>query len=138
MLTGGCLCGAIRFEIEGSISSIWLCHCSKCRRVTGSAFHPTALCHARDFRFACGEDQIASHRTASGYTTRFCRNCGSPVPAQLEGTDSLTLSLGTLDQDPGKRVVHHIFTASKAPWYEICDDLPQYAEHKPGTQTPRR
>ncbi len=131
MLSGGCLCGAVRYEIDGGITSIWLCHCSKCRRVTGSAFHPTALCRAQGFRFTRGEAEIERYASASGYTTHFCRRCGSPAPAPLAGSDSLTLSLGTLDQDPGKRVIHHIFTGSQAPWYEIADELPRFEQHAP-------
>ena len=132
MVSGKCLCGAVRYEIEGSISPIWLCHCSKCRRATGSAFHASAVCRPEQFRWLQGEDEIAEYADTPGYKTRFCRTCGSPVPSYLEDFGMVFLHAGGLDGDPGRGVVHHIFVGSKAPWYEILDGQPQYEEHKPG------
>ena len=134
MLTGGCLCGALRYEIAGRVSAIWYCHCSKCRKVTGSAFHPGALCRSSAFRWTRGEDAIAEWRSPSGYTTRFCARCGSPLPSALAGGESFVLPVGALDQDPGSRPVRHIFAGSKAPWFEISDGLPRFEEHAPGTR----
>src|SRR5262249_6800237 len=91
MVTGGCLCGAVGYEIDGRISGIWYCHCSKCRKVTGSAFHPGALCRRAAFRWTRGEEEVAEYRSSSGYTTRFCRRCGSPAPSFLPGGESVVL-----------------------------------------------
>ena len=131
MITGGCLCGAVRFEIDGKISPTWLCHCSKCRKVTGSAFHASAVCRKTRFRWLGGEDAISEYRDSPGYIVRFCRTCGSPVPSEVPDADSVFLHVGTLDGDPGTRLVHHIFVGSKAPWFEVTDEHPQYDEHKP-------
>jgi hypothetical protein len=131
MPTGGCLCGAVRYEIDGRISPIWFCHCSKCRRARGSAFHAGAACRRKRFRFLQGEEAIAEYRMPSGYATRFCRTCGSPAPSFPEHTDLVTFPVGTLDGDPGSRPQRHIFVASKAPWYEIRDELQQFAEQAP-------
>jgi hypothetical protein len=130
MTTGRCLCGDVKYEIEGRISPIWLCHCSKCRRSTGSAFHASAVCKPENFRWTSGVDAIAEYEDSPDYKTRFCRRCGSPVPSYLETFDLVFLHAGGIDGDPGRSVVHHIFTGSKAPWYEIRDDLPQFEEHK--------
>ena len=125
MLTGGCLCGAIRYQIDGRISFIWFCHCSKCRRVSGSAFQSAAVCKSKRFRWVCGEESIREYRTESGYPARFCPTCGSTVPQAPAGTEYTWIPVGTLDGDPGSRPAHHIWVGSKAPWYEITDDLPQ-------------
>lgn len=131
MLTGGCLCGAVRYQIDGRLSPIWFCHCSKCRRSTGSAFHAGAACRSTKFRWLRGEETIASFRTPSGYESRFCPRCGSRLPARAEGTEFVTLPVGTLDDDPGSRPARHIFVGSKAPWFEITDALPRFEEHAP-------
>jgi hypothetical protein len=130
MVTGRCLCGEVRFEVDGRISAIWYCHCSKCRKATGSAFHPASLCRRSRFRWVSGEASIAAYRTDSGYPVRFCSRCGSPVPAVLEN-GSVVLSAGSLDGDPGVRPVRHIFVGSKAPWLELRDGLPRFEEHAP-------
>jgi hypothetical protein len=126
----------VRFEIDGRTSAIWYCHCSKCRKVTGSAFHPAALCRRSRFRWVSGEALISEYRTDSGYQARFCGRCGSPVPVVLENGSSVVLSVGSLDGDPGGRPVRHIFVGSKAPWFEIRDGLPQFEEHAPPAGKP--
>jgi hypothetical protein len=138
MTKGACLCGDVSYEIEGKISPIWLCHCSKCRRSTGSAFHASAICGVDKFRFLGGEEQIREYQDSPGYNTRFCGRCGSPVPQQLRGTELVYLHVGALEGDPERTVHHHIFTASKAPWFEITDECPQFEDHKPneGDLTP--
>jgi hypothetical protein len=130
--TGRCLCGDVRYEIEGKVSPIWLCHCSKCRRASGSAFNASAVCSPDAFRWLAGEDSVTLYEDTPGFKVRFCTRCGSPVPSFLEQFGLVFIHVGSLDGDPGRRIGHHIFVGSKAPWYEICDDHPQFAEHKPG------
>ena len=131
MISGSCLCGQVRYEVEGKISPIWLCHCSKCRRRTGSAFHASAFCGADKFSWSGGEDSIREYEDTPAYVTHFCGKCGSPVPHQMRGTELVFLHVGALDGDPERTIDHHIFTGSKAPWFEICDAKPQFEEHKP-------
>ena len=130
MLKGQCLCGDVTYTIKGKISPIWLCHCAKCRRTTGSAFHASAVCKADDFAWTSGEDGIREFESTPTYVTRFCGRCGSPVPQRLRGTDVFFLHVGALDDASGRTVDHHIFTGSKASWFEITDDKPQFEEHK--------
>jgi len=133
MTTGRCLCGDVQYEIEGKISPIWLCHCSKCRRSNGSAFHASAVVRPDRFRWVSGEEGIREYEDTPRYKTRFCGRCGSPVPSYLESYDLVFVHAGGLDGDPDRSVVHHIFVGSKAPWYEISDALPQYPEQKPSS-----
>lgn len=129
MITGSCLCRAVRYEIDGRISPIVLCHCSKCRKANGSAFHSGSLCRKTRFRFVGATDTIGAYQTESGYEVRFCRNCGSPVPMHQRDGEFVVLPSGALDQDPGSRPLCHIFVGSKAAWYEIAGELPRYEEH---------
>ncbi len=131
MLTGGCLCGKVRYEIDGKASGIWFCHCSKCRRSTGSAFVAAAACRETNFRWLCDSRAISEFSTESGYRRRFCATCGSPAPSYVPDRDFVWLPAGSLDGDPGTRPRHHIFVGSKAPWLEITDSLPQFEEHAP-------
>jgi hypothetical protein len=130
MEKGACLCGAVAYEIDGGISPIWLCHCSKCRRQTGSAFHAAAACSRDSFRWISGEDVISEYEDTPGYTVHFCSRCGSGVPSYLEEHGIMLLKAGGLEGDPGREVDHHIFVGSKAPWYEITDGKPEHEKHR--------
>jgi hypothetical protein len=139
MLTGGCLCGDVRFEIDGRVTPVELCHCSVCRRANGSAFFAGVACRADRFRWLRGEELIRRFARPSGYTTHFCGVCGSPVPRPAPGEPYTTLPAGSLDGDPGTRLLRHIFVGSKAPWYEIADELPRFETDPPPEQRlPRR
>jgi hypothetical protein len=130
MEKGSCLCGAVKYEIDGRISPIWLCHCSKCRRSTGSAFHASAVCGPEIFRWISGEDGIKEYEDTPGYKVRFCGRCGSPVPSYLEEHGLVFVHVGGLEGDPGREIAHHIFVGSKAPWYTIQDGKPEFDEHR--------
>ncbi|MBW2417431.1 MAG: GFA family protein [Deltaproteobacteria bacterium] len=131
MLTGRCLCGEVTYEIEGKISPIWLCHCSKCRRWTGSAFHASAACSPDRFHWLSGVDSIGEYEDTPSYKVRFCKRCGTPVPWHDADRDLVFVHVGGLNEDPGRAIAHHIFVGSKAPWFEILDDRAQYEEHRP-------
>ena len=131
MVAGECLCGAVRYEIDGELSGIWFCHCSKCRRASGSAFQPGVLGARASFRWLGGEDRIEEYRAPSGYRRVFCRTCGSTLPLFPAGTAYVWLPVGAIEGDPGVRPTHHIHVASKASWFEIADDLPQFPERAP-------
>ena len=129
-MTGNCLCGEVKYEIKGRISPIWLCHCSKCRQQTGSAFHASAVCRPDQFRWISGADSISDYEDTPNYKVRFCTKCGSPVPSQAADRDLVFLHAGGLNEDPERTIAHHIFVGSKAPWFEILDDKAQYEAHK--------
>lgn len=129
-IKGHCLCGDVQYEIEGKISPIWLCHCSKCRRSTGSAFHTSAICRPENFKWLTGVDSIRHYEDTPGYITGFCSRCGSPVPQQLAGKEMMFLHVGGLEGVPDQAIDHHIFAGSKANWFEITDGAPEFDEHK--------
>ncbi len=135
MVKGSCLCGGVQYEIDGEISLMANCHCSMCRKHHGAPFVTFVGVNTADFRWAKGEDLLVRYQSSPGHTRAFCRVCGSSLPDLDPGAASFFLPAGTLDDDPGPRPAAHIFVASKAPWVEISDELPQFDEYPPGFES---
>jgi hypothetical protein len=132
MLHGSCLCRGIRYEISGELRGALNCHCSMCRKAHGAAFRSRATVRSADFHLTCGEDLLTFYESSPGNHRGFCRVCGSPLVSKFDAYPSvLGLPLGALDDDPGVRPQAHVYVASKAPWFTITDDLPQFAEAPP-------
>jgi hypothetical protein len=142
VLHGSCLCGGIKFEISGPLVGPSNCHCTMCRKQHGAAFRSRARAEKSDFKWAQGEELVTFYESTRGCFRGFCRVCGSPVanrpgpnykPALANPAiaSELGIPLGVLDDDPGIRPDQHIFVANKAPWFEITDNLPQYADMPP-------
>jgi hypothetical protein len=129
---GSCLCGAVAYEIPRPVGgAIVLCHCTRCRRSRAAAHNANLFVELERFRWLRGADKVESFKLpdAERFTQAFCRECGGKVPAVRFRA---VIPAGTLDDDPGIRPALHIFVASKAPWFEIADDLPRYDEYAPG------
>ena len=131
-IKGGCLCGKVRYEVTGPLFGVDHCHCSMCRRQHGAAFSTYADFDPGDFTWISGEDLVKLYETPSGGGWCFCSECGSTLAGTDKGKIS-TVTLGTVEGDPGIKPEAHIFVGSKAPWYEISDDLPQFEERPPDT-----
>jgi len=131
MIHGSCLCGAVRFELAGSPQFINHCHCSMCRKVHGSAFGSLLHADGATFRWTSGEGGVRNYASSPGNVRAFCQVCGSNVPVLEDAGAHVIIPAGSLDDDPGVRPVVHIHVASKAPWFEITDDLPQFAAFPP-------
>ena len=102
MIRGSCLCGAIRYEITGPLSAAIYCHCTQCRKATGSSFATNAAVDAKDFRFVAGEELLSHFESSPGQFRKFCSGCGSPlVKTYANRPEVVRLRLGTLDDDPG-------------------------------------
>ena len=102
-IAGGCLCGAVRFELDGPIEVINYCHCSRCRRRTGSAFATIAHAQLADFRLIAGEERIATFAPEGWSRRSFCRTCGSPLPGLNTEDGEVGIPAGLLEEDPGTR-----------------------------------
>jgi hypothetical protein len=143
VIRGSCLCGGVKFEIDGPLLRPLNCHCSLCRKQQGAAFRSRARVRRADFKWVQGEDLVTYYEATPGYRRGFCRVCGAPIvnraephltPAANHHPQTLAefgIALGVLDDDPGVRPESHIFVGSKAPWFDITDDLPQFAEMPP-------
>ncbi len=130
--TGGCLCGAVRYEVEGELAPIQLCHCEQCRKAQGSAFAANIPVAAAAFRLLQGENALREHCATPAKRRVFCGLCGGPVFSQRDATpDTLRLRAGGLDDTRGLTVGCHIHANSAAEWRPITDDLPRFPEGGP-------
>ncbi len=129
MIRGNCLCGGVAYEISGPLKDVLNCHCAMCRKAQGAAFRTRAGVNAADFRFVRGETLLTFYESSPGNHRGFCRRCGSPILSRFDDDPTqFGLPLGALDDDPGVRPAFHVHVASKAPWFEITDDLPQFPD----------
>lgn len=129
VITGGCLCGGVRFEVDPPFIRAGHCHCSRCRKHSGTAVCTQGRVWRNQFRLLQGAELIRNFKTEGHASKAFCAVCGS----SLFGGDwpdgaQVSIRLGAIDGDPGIRPQFHTFVDSKAPWDEILDDLPQYPE----------
>ncbi len=139
MIRGSCLCGAVRWSLEGEPKRITHCHCQMCRKAHGATFATFLIGDLDAFRFERGEEDIVRYRSSPDFIRPFCSHCGSTVPERAP--DRVRIPAGALDDDPGtSSAAHipaaHIYVKWKAPWHEIGDDLPRH-EHFPGYASPR-
>lgn len=134
MTSGSCLCGRVAFELGGELSGMSNCHCSMCRKIHGGAF--ATYMRADTLAWTNGEDLVEHYESSPGFVRAFCNCCGSVLPHYSPKRDLWVLSPGLLDDDPGVKPVAHIFTESKAPWYEIEDDLEQLEQYGAGDSRP--
>lgn len=127
MLTGHCLCGAVKFEYQGPLGPITLCHCSQCRRAQGNAFSASAPVQKVHFQVTAGDEQIREFESRPGKFRAFCVNCGSPLYSRVDAIPGiLRLRVGVIDGPLGKGPAAHIYVGSKSDWFPITDDIPQY------------
>ena len=133
MYKGSCLCGEVKFELDGGLKQIVYCHCSLCRKAQGSAYATNGFAEKSEFSFISGEENLTSYESPPGNIKHFCKTCGSPIMgtnAKLY-PERVRLRLGTIESEVLERPVGHIFATSKASWDEICDGLPQYEAYLP-------
>lgn len=131
MTQGACLCGTVRYEIDGPFGLMMHCHCSMCRKHHGASFATFVSAPLMGFRWLSGADNIGKFSSSAQSERCFCKTCGSVAPALVQSMDLAICPAGNLVEDIDARPQSHFFVASKAPWYEITDDLPQYAEYPP-------
>ena len=124
-LTGKCLCGRVEYVVADAFRYAMNCHCSRCRRTTGSAFKPLAGIERDQLRIVRGESGILVHGDEAGHDVH-CGTCGSLLYSVVREGAYVHVAMGTLVDSPAIRPSMHIFVGSKASWYEITDDLPQF------------
>ena len=128
ILTGECFCRDVRYEVADAFTYALNCHCSNCRRTTGSAFKPFAGIVREKFTLTSGAEGLLIYGDELTHDAH-CGRCGSLLYSQVRNGAYVHVTMGTLRDAPTIRPTAHIFVGSKAPWYEILDDLPQYQEH---------
>jgi hypothetical protein len=133
VVSGSCACGRMRFEINGRPLAMRHCHCSRCRHARGSA-HATNLAYPLDsLRYTVGEELLVDFDLpgAKIFGTSFCAHCGGASPRRSPARGWVVVPAGTLDSDPQTLPMAHQYVGSKAPWFEITDGVPQFAEAMP-------
>jgi hypothetical protein len=128
LLAGKCYCGTVQYEVADAFVYAMNCHCGDCRRTTGSAFKPFAGIERASFRITAGEGNQLIYGSEETHDAH-CACCGSLLYSVVREGKWVHVTLGTLVDAPAIRPTAHIFVGSKAPWYDITDDLPQYRRH---------
>src|SRR3569833_227152 len=128
---GQCLCGTVRYEVDGPFQSMTHCHCSMCRKHHGAPFATYVSASLAGFRWVSGQDNIEKYTTVLGGLWSICRTCGSVTPIFMDAHGLVLIPAGNLDGELGIKPQKHIFTGSKASFYEIRDSLPQIEEYPP-------
>lgn len=132
MYQGSCLCGAVTIEVNGGIDSIIHCHCSKCRKSSGTAYATNGFVKKAGLIIKKGEEQISFYETAPGKKRHFCKVCASPIFSSNESfPELLRLRLGILDSYIEERPISHNFVSSRANWDDLDAELPRYDGHEP-------
>ncbi len=126
MLKGSCLCGAVAYEVPDEFAAAFYCHCSRCRRATGSAFKPMASIPFERISLTQGHDEVLVYGEPSQTHDIHCRHCGSLLYSYIAENGNAHVAMGTLLDAPSVRPSFHIFVGSKAEWYDIRDELPQF------------
>lgn len=123
--TGCCLCGEVRFEIDGGFDAFYLCHCERCRKDTGSAHAANLFSSTARLKWICGEGSVTSFTLPStGHSRSFCAVCGSALPGLQMGGALLVVPAGSLDSEVPLRPDAHIFVSSRAGWDRRLDRVP--------------
>lgn len=132
MYFGKCLCGEVKIRIKGEISDIIHCHCSLCRKNSGTAFATNGFINAKDFEITSGQNSLSKFSFKPGRNRHFCTNCGSPVYSSNEQDPTrFRIRLGILDSDISERPISHNFVSSKANWEDLDANLPRYDSFEP-------
>jgi len=132
-MTGGCVCGGVRYEVTEPLVSASYCHCTRCQRRTGTASSANARTVPGSLRIVAGEELVRTWEPPDGAPKAFCSTCGSALWSRSpDNPDLLSVRLGTLDEDPGIRPGYRQFVTYAASWEPIPDDgLPRYPERIP-------
>lgn len=127
MITGRCECAKVQYQVAGEVTDFCHCHCSICRRFSGAAFVSWGGVARDAFSYVTGEDDVRRYSFSEKADSIFCATCGSTLLVDFKPeADMLYITMGTVNGDVDCPGGYHQFVGSKAPWYEICDDLPQH------------
>ena len=132
MYLGKCLCGELEIKIKGEISDIIHCHCSLCRKNSGTAFATNGFINSSEFEIVSGRKNLSKFSFKPGRNRHFCTSCGSPVYSSNEQDPTrYRIRLGIIDSDITERPISHNFVSSKANWEELDVELPRYDSFEP-------
>lgn len=126
-LAGGCLCGAVRYQISGAVQNVSCCHCSQCRKQTG-LYYATVEMPVAALSIQ-GTEQLSEYRASDFATRKFCKHCGSALFWQQDNSDSIDVLAGSIDGPTGLLTRKHINCADKADFYALPPDGVKFSQH---------
>ncbi|MBX3702708.1 MAG: GFA family protein [Steroidobacteraceae bacterium] len=126
MMKGSCLCGDVRFEVEGPFPWLYQCHCSLCRKQGGSVSNTGLIVAADRFRWLAGEGLVGKWQRSTGFRSHFCTRCGAPVPNPLRDTAYVWVPSGLLDGDGPLEIGAQLYVGSKASWSKLPEGVRQF------------
>jgi len=130
-LNGSCLCGKVKIQIPDDFEYMGYCHCSDCRKFSGSDYASVGGLDSSKVEFISGESNVTYFSKTVETDLAFCSLCGSSLFSKKNLANKHNIRLGILNDTPTARPAFHIFVDSKAEWNNICDDLPQFKERPP-------
>lgn len=132
-MRGGCLCGAVTYEVSGRATRFYHCHCRRCRKATGTGHASNLFLQPGTLRYLTGAELVRSFKVpeAQRFANVFCSQCGGRVPRQAPGSDVVMIPAGSLDDEPALRPMARIFTGSRVGWSCNGDALPAHPEYPP-------
>lgn len=126
-ISGKCLCGAVHYSVTDDFEYAMNCHCSNCRRATGSAYKAFAGIKRHHLNITQGMDKFFKYGGNIDFDVH-CKICGSLLYSVVRGGEYVHVTMGSMTDSPSIHPTQHIYVGSKAPWHEITDDLPQFNE----------
>lgn len=136
-IKGQCLCGKVEFQLRGKLPHLYQCHCSLCRKVTGSSANAALIVDSDQFAWVGGEEQVKEFATDSGFKSHFCTNCGSPLPNLTASDTAWWIPVGLLDDSDALQLAAHLYVGSKAAW-DVVAQRGQHFEEMPGREELRQ
>ena len=133
LLKGSCLCGTVKFEVVGEPKRFYHCHCSRCRKVTGTGHASNLFLQPGTLTWLGGEEKVSSFKVpeAKRFTNNFCATCGSRLPRQAKDSDMVMIPAGSLDDAAPIRPQARIFADSRAGWSCTDGEMAVYPEYPP-------
>ena len=127
---GGCLCGAVRYRVVGSLTNVAHCHCNMCRRASGAPFVTWAVVPADAFEIVSGEPMV--YRSSADSERRFCPDCGAQITFWTSrAADNMDVTVGSLDDPESCPANRHVWTSSRLRTLHVDDRLPAFPEGTP-------
>ncbi len=132
-IKGSCLCGEVSFEVTGDLMMFQYCHCSRCRKFSGSAHGANIFVRPEQFKWLTGEAQVGTYYVpeAKRFGTAFCKNCGSSLPWSPKGGKVKVVTSGSLDDAPDMKPTQNIYWHDRPDWLPETHELPKFDELPP-------
>jgi len=127
-MRGKCLCGGVQFALSGELPNLYQCHCSLCRKVSGSSSNAALVIDLAQISWIVGEELVQKYQSDTGFKSHFCSRCGSPLPNLTANDSAWWVPVGLLEAGEGLQIGAHLFVGSRAPWDVITDSGEHFDE----------